>query len=462
MKTKNIIKVSLIFVAILAFTGGVSAQVSTVISLKQFYGFSQNNAAIQKTIGLYPDMALSYYEYYGVDNNNNTITKGRFVLNINGASVYKFDMDPDIHILDFKQSDDPSIIVFCGYKGLNPSAGTTIGIVGWFHLSLNTINLEIMEENECFRFWKVEGFYNDAQSISIVAIGQRNVQPYTYSIFCWYDINTLNVDNYFVRQSETLWDIVKTEKYVVFVGVENAFPGLCLRKEFYNGFAAHQTLDTVFGYILPNDEPSSYPVAAFMGNDMSRSGNMIAVSTPVYNDILKESRYRFIDVASMNMTGAQSFKMYEKIATLGMTYINDNKTLIPLLALNPADGSNIHPAILLEPYNTSAYTAPMVYDAGTSYNSIDNLNQSLSSTEHFILGGFNQVGLGWFLKKASNLTTPNNCHSVSSISVNDIKPINSVFDLDPLSSSSLHNKFPLQSDVVLDILIHDCPDIEIP
>lgn len=235
--------------------------------------------------------ALTYYERF--DSSIPSI-KGCFAFNYQGVTTKTFDLPDGIYITDFVQLEGTDLIVFCGIINQSVISPIFYGVVGYFHINIGLSNITVNYEyfTAIDKFVAVSTYVNsNTGSTDIVAIGKVNGS--NDRIVYFNDLLNNSYQTYLVDKNQKLWNIVKTENYLVFAGYDWNFPGLCLRKELYTQKGSPLLLNTVYGYILPDGEPSAMIHSAYLGNDMNRQGDLIAVSTPTFVNNKTESRYRF-------------------------------------------------------------------------------------------------------------------------------------------------------------------------
>ena len=145
------------------------------------------------------------------------------------------------------------------------------------------------------------------------------------------------------------------------------------------------------------------------------------------------SRYRVFDITTMNNTHAQQFPLYTKIETLGLTYLHSSDIIASLQGADPENGDYKTTVMLLKPYPPLDYSTNAVQDPERHYFSIDNLNQSSTIGNHFLLGGFAPNGLSWFLKNSSSVVSPNGCNDIKPFDIKVIPTVPTNVDTDILN-----------------------------
>lgn len=413
---KNSWCVQLLTGFLLIFSTTVCGQtlLPTITSLKQTATGLPSSAGNHHTIAVYPDGALSYYEYWDFSDPTSPLQKGKYVYNKSGVDVYSFDLKDNCYAKDFRQLAGTSLIVFGGYKVDDPTYTYNNGIpipfydrfaiVGWFDLDEiknGNVRIEYVDVPDIAVFWKVEPFF-DGQSIHLAAIGQLHDDLTQSAIFHLGDVQlkcdsaeSFNCNLYSVRADEVLLDIVRTEQFITFVGFDFEDNGLSIRRELYSYMGSPNELGNIYVFPYPDDDRYHNIIAAFMGNKQKRLGDSIAVSIlSVFDANDVHSRYRFIDIGTLSMFNAQEFKMHDKIAVKDITYVHGTKTLCSLTSDNPVSSSPDGSIVLLDPSQNTPYTTTYIFDPGIQYANIDCLNYSLNDSEHCLLGG----PWPWFLK----------------------------------------------------------------
>ena len=413
------------------------SQFTSFVSLKQhptLPSFTSNG--ICNTIAYYPEGALSYYEYHDTGNPSLTILRGCFVYNQGGTLEMTFVLPDYIYATDYVQVAGTDLVFFCGYKNISVNYPDNIGIVGWFNLNSSQITIDYVPIDEIYRFTKVNYLICD-DKYHLTAIGQKHDDVHKYGIFYCGDVHLLSTNPqvyynlYYVRDGEYLFDIIQTQNYMAFVGVDSEMGGLCIRRESFCNFGNPAELNNIYGFPFAEDIGLQALVSTYMGNKLHRVGDEIAVCTPV---LIYEGNsqviYRFIDVATLTMTGSQVHPIVDKVTVWDMTYVSDYSLLCPLIASDPGNAYSLTtPVIHMDPYSNTSYTAVYMYDPYYMYRNIDCLNASYNSTQHYLLGGPHV----WYLKKANHPTSNNDCNKVSEIDIRLHPTVDVVTDKDPLN-----------------------------
>lgn len=446
---KDVWSVALLFFILNA--GSASCQLtSSLISLKQSVSSLHDHyAGNEHTIAVFPNGALSYYEYNDVYSTP-ALLKGNFVYNYNASTIKSFDLPTGVYATDFRQYTGSDLIVFCGFKRSlrgdkdDRDSYTETGIVGWFDIGTtilhNSIDVYMVEIPEICRFDKIESYFNDP-NIGIAAIGRLQSDIHKYAIFnldrVQFDTNaTYNCNLYPVRYGESLNDIVRTHNYIVFVGQDANAGGLCIRREYFNQMGTPNELNNIYAFPFADDKYLQSVHATYLGNKEIRSDDNIAINTiNLFSSNDVHSLYRFINVATLTMTGAQEFKMFDKIDSKGIAYSHNPKFLCTLLTNDPVTAGTYSSVVLINPFATTTYTANYIYNPNDGYSAIGCLNYDVVNGDHFLLGG----PILWYLKKTSHPTSayPNDCNSTGHINVYTIQTVRYKSDIDFLSNSMI-------------------------
>lgn len=395
------------------------------------------------TISVYPNGALSYYEYHTYTNPSHHY--GKFVYNNNASVVKTFNLPEGVYVTDFRQYMGTDFIAFCGYRVQvhDPNGlcwSDEIGVIGWFNINntmnYSTIDVYYVDVPEVCRFTKVEPYYNEP-NVSIVAIAMMYGEPYRNAIFyldrVQFDVNaTYNCNLYPVRYKDYLGDIVVSKQFVTFVGVENVAERLFIRREYLNQMSTPNELNNIYAFPFADDMGFQDVHAVYMGNKLIRTDDKIAINAVnAFDPNDTRSRYRFIDVSTLTMTGAQEFKMYDKIGVNGIAYIHNPKLLCAQTTADPVTAGQYSAVVLINPSATTSYYADYIFHSDYGYESIDCLNYDGFNCEHFLLGG----PFSWFLKKASHPTSFNGCNETERINVDILQPVQYEIEQDPLNNS---------------------------
>lgn len=443
-----------ILLALLAFTLSTMHAQSfpvNIVSLKQQYSLPFNSYYIgygkEISIAVNHNVALKYYEYMDVSNPMDPIPRGGFVYNSNATSINSFNLPDRVYVNDAKQVSNTSGVVFCGYRIKIiqlPGGGVThthVGVIGWFHINNYPREdrvqfLHWWEIPEIYEFTKVEPYINNsnASEETVVAIGQTTDDYHKHAIFYaedYYNLVNTNLDYkiYKLQGGEYLTDIVRSERYLSFVGIDWRNAGVCIWKEKIADMGNPVQLDNRYTFAFPDDGNVHSEHATFVGNRMLRKKDTIAISTTHYGQEEYSCRFRFFDVDQMVMTKVQEYKSVIKNDIMDMTYVSDDRLLCPLMMNHPESDDPYSTVVLIDPLQTTTYSANLIFDTEYYYPRIDCIDYQYSNCKHILLGG----GKTWFLKKVSNPASSNGCNETGTIEVKVLTPIDKIQMTVPLN-----------------------------
>ena len=448
---------------LLVFSNTVFAQIPTnLFSSLYNIPISFNYPSETKTISVFPDYVLSYYENYTIEPTPypHSVVHGHFVFLDYSYPIgyyYDFELPEEIHVTDFVQPSSSNFIVFCGYSIKPENQYSYRGVIGWFDLTTGTSSLSYIDVNEISKFKRVEAYVEDDE-YHIVAIGVTVNVPIN-GIFHMkgpdYIQNNFSYDIYPVVSGNILWDIVVTRNYVTFVGYDHVLDGICLRRELRGSMDTPNELNNIYAFPFGDDTMTATVHAAYMGNRLNRTGDMVAICNPcVVIGGGTRCYSRFIDVSTLTMTNAQMFKLPDKVGLQEITYVNDPGLLCLLGTDHPYGGPLCSPVFLLEPAVTTSYNATFFYDTKYFHNHIDRINNSLVSVKHVVIGGPKY----WYEKRVDYPT--NGCNVVDSIGVYRVPPTTFISLQDPLSGVSAGAAYPQDKNkVIFDTITPDCYSI---
>lgn len=391
----------------------------------------------QKTIELYQCGAVSYFEYYNMSN----VSQGCFLCYspiVDTFSAYRFDLPDDIHVTDFVQIMSNDQIAFCGW--INVNHNDTIvrrGVVGWvdWFNSVTQTNMYYMIIDDVKYFETIDAYYvSDVGEVSIVAIAKEVQGTTRDGIFHTYKTSPLHQQTwsynlYPVSFDEHFWNIVGTQDFEVFVGVDDK--GLCLRREYYPSLQSPVELNNVYSYAVPDGEPSTKTKSTLLGNRIIRSQNDIVVGSPTFSSSQIEARFRVINTTNMDMINSQKFYLPSKTDMFGMCFTTVNGMLSVLMASEPNILTSHPSVVLMRPYNTVIYTTDFLYNPQYYFRSIDRLRQFFTNVYQNVLGSFDNYTITWF-EADSGVPVENQCYRVGNTRVLPMENVITTTYTDPL------------------------------
>ena len=251
------------------------------------------------------------------------------------------------------------------------------------------------------------------------------VAEYTYQFgtFSYADGRVLNDQN---GHYEYACDVVETDNYVAVV----TFPAadeLIIHRCDKNNLWAPLSFDTYYRYKVP---PSK---VLFNGCRMKE--DTIAVASVFNNGPGTDNmQVRVVDLATMNMSCAQTFDLKDKDDIYEMAYLPDVQRLVlltyhtytPLTLL-------IHTFCFLKPYETVfPYTMEKIYDINRrSFTSLDRL-----SSQHIVAAG----GDYWIMKEVPNNNPASTCYVTKTQPVKELStsiPIDERYGFLPFSAPGI-------------------------
>ncbi|MBR3413797.1 MAG: hypothetical protein IKG81_14040, partial [Bacteroidales bacterium] len=239
------------------------------------------------------------------------------------------------------------------------------------------------------------------------------VAEYTYQFgtFSYADGRVLNDQN---GHYEYACDVVETDNYVAVV----TFPAadeLIIHPCDKNNMLALTSFGDYYRYKVPRSK------VLFNGCRMKE--DTIAVASVFNNGPGTDNmQVRVVDLATMNMSCAQTFDLKDKDDIYEMAYLPDvqrlvlltNHTYTPLTLL-------IHTFCFLKPYETVfPYNMEKVYDINRrSFTSLDRL-----SSQHIVAAG----GDCWIMKEVPNNNPASTCYVTKDQEVRKISPSISMYE----------------------------------
>ena len=280
------------------------------------------------------------------------------------------------------------------------------------------------------RLWRLAAYKDFSGKFHLVAVGEMwyydgvtpsNAYPcplltqcqstivvectYQSGSFSYVDGKVLNDQN---GHYEFACDVVATDNYVAVVTFPTADELIIHRCDKNSPFPLWP-FDIYYRYTVPSGR--------VVFNPCKMKGDTIAVASVFDNGPgAAETQVRVVDLATMNMTCAQVFKLKDKDDIYEMTYLPDiqrlvllqNQTYTPLISL-------IHTFCFLKPYETVfPYNMEKIYDAAKrSFTSLDAL-----SSQHIVAAG----GDYWMMKNVTLNTTASTCYKIRTHQVSNLTP----------------------------------------
>ena len=419
---------SLIFVAGIVFPS--HAQLATVKTLIENCTTLYSTAVDRShTIAVYPQSALSYYEYNTVSGTPPVATwHGDFVLNQNGTSIRTFPLPDNIYANDFYQVDSMDVIVFCGYINTSVSSPTQSGIIGWFNLNNygNTVQISYVQIDDIYSFKKIRAKRNTSNNTcQLFAIGQqqKNENYHTAIYYLENFFGGISIAGFRVFNSHPqvqLSDITLTENFVSFIGFHSGYSSVCVQREFYSQMSSLTlpNLHNIYCFKLYDDGGVHSIRSTYLGNRLAPSGDMLCISTPT---IIKSDSihlvFRTIDLNGPASLCAQYVYTKEKMDVWDLTYVPNDGLVYAVFALNPLTGQAITPIVRIKPMVTMSYNTTAIVDNSHYFKKIDCLNLNKTQAKHIVSGN----PYTWFLKDVTTATANDLCTTLSDIPVRDIK-----------------------------------------
>ena len=424
-------KSNLFFVAALAFFSfSANAQLSTIISLKEFTSipYSPTYLNITRSSYITPGV-VTYFEDFSMNNQNSS-----FVYN-HMDSCYYFDLPDTIRVLDFMQIPNAKQFVFCGKKLKKTYSQEGVddyqAVIGWFSIytSNNSVSFFYLTVDSLYAFTELDvtplgesgaNLYFIGEKRTAVAggftsdyyIGQTN--PYQQSLFGPYPQHCYLMK---VDEKEQLYDVVCADDFVAFTGYDNNSKKFLIRKSPHDNFPDMSELEKVYLYNTPGGEPYVTSMATAMHNRWAygNKNNIVACHKARINDSTYVLRFRMFDLVTMQMFNSQEISIAGKMDPLEMTFLMDNDILAVLVTENYLNISSTTPIIYIQPYVTTNYTADII-DPIIDYYSIDNVRGYSNQLSHFIVGKVTASKVMWFLNDVLN-NEPNDCRTNDMIDV---------------------------------------------
>lgn len=280
-------------------------------------------------------------------------------------SAVKFS-DNYFHLYDLRVLDD--YLYYCGSK-----RGS--GVIGriYIHDIANMAARPRVSEiafPDLVSVNQLAAFNNPVDNIPhVAAIGERRFssEPYirlrTYMIDAKFDpmaIASADVMDCYINSSDTseterLYDVVVTDKFVAFVGIITNAGFLTIRKCDKNGVLTTNTYKTLYQYNLPH---YGVPYAAAMEDDKIA----IAAECIISGEVSNATHVRLFDLPTMDMYAGQSMRSSTKSFINDFTYMPCDKTLL-LVHVDQNGSSPDHRVVYFQPTTTPPYTTYAVTDA---------------------------------------------------------------------------------------------------
>ncbi len=388
----------------------------------------------QKTIGVYPDMAVSYHEA-------DSLTYKIGVLTVNSGATMgnSYKICDQIYIRDMEEYRLGQTVYFSGTKHI-PSGNSidSVGIIGCFHVNTdgtisNFIYYKISEVKSVLKL--VTYPLNGSPRVAAIGKKPNGTSPLYYYIymddviFPSYTISPHHSSGY----KHTPTTLVCTDNYVCAVSY-NGLNEIILRRFPKSNFWDASS-NILYKYVV--SEPITHTIkATFLGCRYQENGEndlgiiYMSQDTPT----TWYAYFKKFDLSTMTMTMAQKNQNFaQKNDIAGLTYLAKSGLVAVLEIYDPTSPVNMSNSavLMLDPAKTTSYTTEILYKKEQWFYSIDRLYSGDHTVNHFLVGNTTIPKSRWWAQ--TPVTTPNNCMDVMTTDI-DIDPLSDyVYDLNPLN-----------------------------
>ena len=205
----------------------------------------------------------------------------------------------------------------------------------------------------------------------------------------------------------TINDVVATDNYVAFVGLNNDYSKLSIRRA--DKYSVFMSGYRIYDY---NCLTMCKPVATAMNDDNIAVATSYEINPSVSNRI----EIRSFKLGTMNMYDAQGFLAPDKSTAEDIIYVPRQNKLLLVPMLWQTTGAH-YPVIYIDPGRSTPYNAPTV-----TPTSILSSHINLYDNDYFLLGGGGKV----FAHFISSLDPNDNCISIGDYKMEAIEEVNYV------------------------------------
>ncbi len=398
LKIINLMLLSLISLSANAQIGSYHTVTSPMIISEPFLPYANNI-----TIGVYPDMAVSYHDV--------TVSPGNFVgyvtINKNASLIHRIELFPHgLRILDMVQHDFTNRIFFCGTKG------DTVGVLGYFDIDSVGSFVEIYCDEVPYSVrlsklveYKGNGMYN------LAAYGDGSVKMNGEYIFVDVPLQYFPNPLYYVSglgHAYKPFGIVCTDNYISLYSHNTSKDRIYARR-----FLRSNLYDPMCNYLYEypvSSEMTFGPMATFLGEEYysDNSEDEVAIVYMTKESNVWKTYMKRLELNNMDMICDHVHTMHGKSGLFGLTYLAVSKKLAVLELLDPGYSSFNSSVVMFEPMTTSTYTADVFHDVGQNdYNSMGRLYSAGYTVNHFVAGyTHNNNGHWWAQDDVVNTSDP--------------------------------------------------------
>ena len=378
------------------------------------------------TIGVYPDMAVSYHEV--------TVSPGNVVgyvtINKNAVSAHRIELYPyGLLIRDMVQYEFTNRIYFCGTKG------DTVGVFGYFDIDNTGSFVEIYYDEVPYsvRLSKMVE-YKENGGYYLAAYGDGSAKINGEYIFV--DVNLHNSISplYFVSglgHTYKPFGIVCTDNYISLYSHDLSKNNIYVRK-FYRSNLYDPICNNLYEYPVGSNMAFG-PLVTFLGEDVYNNGeDQVAIVYMTQEGTNWKTYLKRIELDSMDMVGNQWHPLRNKSGLFGLTYLAESKRLAVLEMFDPSYNYMCSSVVMMDPWASITYTAQVFRDNNIKdYNSIGRLYSAGYTVNHFVAGFTNNNNSYWWAQ--DDVVNPIvQCANTNTISVKVDQPTNKSILLSPL------------------------------
>lgn len=338
-----------------------------------------------KTIGMYPQKAVSCYEGVISGERRGVITIVKDTMSAKSYVLY-----PQILVRDMVQSGFSDRVCFCGARW-DPVLHDSIGVMGYMVIDAAGIlqSMNYIDVAEVGVLTDLVRVMSSGREV-IVSIGQKEYNSTRQNyVVKGYESSYTNTWEYDVAplSDKYITDIVSTDDYVAIVSTD-LIHNLRLRR--FNVMNLDDAMkDVLYEYPLSENIEFS-PEATFLGREEVDAGeNRIAlVHSGLKNDMYWHMFLKVMDLSTMGMTNAQSHHLYEKNYPIDITYLSEKKTVAVLDFFDP-DYTAVNPTVVLfKPDELTNYVYyKFNYDDMLYWHSLSKLCETPAGASFYLCGG---------------------------------------------------------------------------
>lgn len=348
-----------------------------------------SSAQYQKTIGFYPQRALTCFEAVSEGTYRGFLT----IANINGkAKTYK--LQPQIMIRDMYQMFFTDTVYFCGthiISDIYSGSVDSVGVWGYFvaHTDSTIDQLTYSDVTEVEVLTNLVTVRMNGHC-TMAATGRKNINnaPVFYFVKGYkapsyniveYDICPLNPQ--FIPK-----DIITTDDNVALVSLSKVSNNTFAVRRFFKHDLDNVVRNYLYTYIL-NEGSTFGPKSTFLGCKFNENGeNDIAV---VFIGMSLNNSWKTylksIYLPTMQMTNAQHLNMFDKNDIWGITYLSNRKNLA---VLEPFEPNYIHynpTVVVFKPSITNNYSSHEFFDRnGNFWQNVADAYETIWGSSYFI------------------------------------------------------------------------------